>query len=1485
MQLKLILRRDNGTHAQVAVTTDATAVVADLAAALAAGDPERRSQRPADLTLKLEQTAFDTAASGRVLDPGRSVIESGLRSGSTVSLTSSRAAVSTRSRRGRSVAVLRVLTGPDAGREFSLPAGNSTIGTGPTCDVRLTDPGIAAVHAALTIGESVEVSNLAGPTGVKVGGQAMQRAFVGATDELTLANTSIAVLPIARAGSAQTDSAAIEFNRSPRVVTRFGERVFAAPAAPQRPEPTPLPLVSMFLPLLLGLVMFAFTRSLVAVVFIALSPLLMVGTYIDTRLQSSKKHAEAVRRFAAALDVLATELADAQRIERAVRLSEAPALSEVVEAIHRLGPVLWTHRPEQPGFLTLRLGLGDAVSRCRIEFNAGLGGEPEQVKQLTDLRDEFTEIGDVPVVAALRECGALGVCGPRGLVDGVARGLVMQLVGLHSPAELALAAFSSPQARQSWEWLEWLPHAGSVHSPLTGNHLTESANGGIALLSRLEELVKQRRRALPPGTEAPFGAIPDPPDRAQPRIDAGVLPAVVVLVEDTAPIERARLIRLAERGAQVGVHVIWVAIEVTALPAACRTYVLVDNATDGSTVGEVRRGKHHFPVACESMDSATAKQIALLLAPVVDIGAAVEDETDLPQSVSYLSLTGPGPASDAAVIARQWIANNSVTSRNGSSAPADRPATLRALVGSTGAEEFYLDLREQGPHALVGGTTGSGKSEFLQSWVVGMAAAHSPDRVTFLLVDYKGGAAFADCVALPHTVGLVTDLSPHLVRRALTSLRAELRRREHLLNVKHAKDLQALEQAGDPDAPPSLVIVVDEFAALATEVPEFVDGVIDVAARGRSLGLHLILATQRPAGVIRDNLRANTNLRIALRVNDVDDSLDVIEDPLAAHFPPEIPGRAAAKTGPGRLTVFQSAYVGGWSSDTLDRTPIDISEFVFGRRRQWHVDVSGGRSASAAGPTDIARIVATVNTAAKSLSIAAPRRPWLPPLSDIYALESLVAQVRNGELVIGRADAPEIQSQPVGVFDPDRDGNMAILGTGGSGKSTALRTLAISAALAPGDGPVHVYGFDFASGSLALLEPLPHVAAIVDGDDDERIGRVLRRITALMEGRSRSFARVHAATISEYRQMADPAEPRILLLVDGVSAFREAYEHVSQSSHFAMFSQLAADGRMLGIHIVVTADRPNALSTSLASTIQRRLILRLASDDDYILAGVSADVLSSASPPGRGIMDGQEIQVAVLGGDSNVAVQARVVDKLSTLMHDKGFQPPQPVGRLSEHVPLDSMPATTSAGLPTIGITDETLAPIGVRPHGVLMVSGPPHSGRSTALLTLAQAARRHNPAVKLFYVAPGGSALSTLELWDRTAVGIDPAIELANELISSVDGAADTADVMLVIESLAGFGDTEAENELVRVVKSLTEASAFVVGESEVSTWGQAWLLAQPFKSGRRGIILAPSGVETDTLLATPIAAGRKRDFPPGRGVLIDKGKEVWMQVAQPVI
>ena len=310
-----------------------------------------------------------------------------------------------------------------------------------------------------------------------------------------------------------------------------------------------------------------------------------------------------------------------------------------------------------------------------------------------------------------------------------------------------------------------------------------------------------------------------------------------------------------------------------------------------------------------------------------------------------------------------------------------------AVIGQSALGTHSVDLRTDGPHALVGGTTGAGKSELLQAWILGMATANSPQRVTFLLVDYKGGSAFRDCVQLPHTVGMVTDLSPHLVRRALASLSAELHYREHLLARFKAKDLVELERRGEVEAPPSLIIIVDEFAALVQEVPDFVDGVVNIAQRGRSLGIHLILATQRPAGVIKDNLRANTNLRMALRMADTDDSTDVLGTPDAAYFDPGLPGRAMAKSGPGRLVPFQTGYAGGWTSNTPPPPDMLVSTLTFGAPVAWELPAKPkGDEDADLGPTDIQRVVETVEKARVESEIPIPRKPWLPELAEVYDL-------------------------------------------------------------------------------------------------------------------------------------------------------------------------------------------------------------------------------------------------------------------------------------------------------------------------------------------------------------------------------------------------------------------------------------------------------------------------------------------------------------------
>ncbi|WP_285240926.1 FtsK/SpoIIIE domain-containing protein [Pseudarthrobacter sp. MEB009] len=1476
MRIRLTLRRDPAETKDLAVTVDGLATVADIAAVLWAADPDRKgTPAPENLSLRIDEAFVGAGMTGNVLTRSDNLLESGLRPGSVVSL----AQVSTQFQvpgagRGPAAATLRVLSGPDVGREFSLPTGTSYVGRDRDVDVRLTDPMTSKRHARITVGESVEIVDTNSANGLLMDGLAVTRATLNSSDTVTLGDTTLTVVPLGRNQAAVPTSPLVDFNRSPRVVPRFEEPKRVLPAGPKRPEDNPFPYIMLIAPLMMGAVIFAVTRNPLSVLFMLMMPLFIVGHYVDQKMRGRKQQKEGLKHFREAMAAFREDVTELQKVERAVRLQEAPSVSDTVDAIYKLGPLLWTHRPEHAWFLGLRFGLGSAPSRLVLEEPNNNDTEAQYAREIQDSLRQFRVIEGVPVVSQFRTSGALGVAGPRGLVDDVARGVVLQLVGLHSPAEVVLTAITSAQSRERWNWLQWLPHVGSGHSPLAGDHLAAGSAGGASLLARLEDLVEAREAAAKrSGPE-----LRPEVDPAKLEVPAPVLPAVLVIVEDDAPVDRGRLTRLAECGPDAGVHVMWVATDIQALPAACRDFMVVDG-DHGTTTGQVRLGRHTYPVSCESVDAELAGQLARMLSPVVDVGKPVTDDSDLPRAVSYATLIGKDFLDSPQAVADRWTENNSVHA----SAVANRKdnGTLRALVGSKGVEPLYLDLKNEGPHALVGGTTGAGKSEFLQSWVMGMAAAYSPDRVSFLFVDYKGGAAFADCINLPHTVGLVTDLSPHLVRRALTSLRAELHHREQLFNRKKAKDLLAMQREADPEAPPYLVIIVDEFAALASEVPEFVDGVVDVAARGRSLGLHLILATQRPAGVIKDSLRANTNLRVALRMADEDDAADILGVPDAAYFDPAIPGRGAAKTGPGRIQGFQTGYAGGWTTGKPQRPQIDIVEMAFGSGTSWEAPApEKPERQEPAGPNDISRMTANIVRAADSLAIAPPRKPWLDELAQTYDFSLLPNPRTDEQLLLGVADHPSRQDQPTVFYEPDRDGNMAIYGTGGSGKSAALRGIAIAAAVTPRGGPVHVYGIDCGSSGLRMLEELPHVGEILNGDDVERVGRLLRMLRDVADQRSARFAEVRASTIVEYRKLANrPDEKRIFVLVDGMSAFRESYEHSRLSSLWDIFLQLATDGRTLGIHLVVSGDRPSAVPPSLLASIQRRLVLRLSSEDDYLSMDVPRDVLSAASPPGRGLLDGLEVQLAVLGGNSNLAVQAREVHKLSAAMLRQGLAAAPGIEQLPEQVDLDVLPAG-DAEVPVIGVDDETLQPAGITAKGSLLVAGPPGSGRTVALVTLAYALRRANPEIEILYLGSRRSAVAALPVWNRSVVGPDDVADMVEDLTEH--SSANPGKLAIFIEGLTEFTDSIAESGVAQLVTAAIKADQWVVGESESSTWSAAWQLAQPFKSGRRGLLLNPGDIEGDSLLNTSL--GRVGDgFIPGRGFVVGRGKARKIQVALP--
>lgn len=1462
MKLKFSVAGD-GADKDVLVTADAAATVGDVAAEL----QSRLTQQPVQqqVTVKVHGLPTEAHVQPRLIDPNGPIGESSLPSGMRISIADTSELFDAHgNRRGDAAAILRIIEGPDAGQEFGIRSGSTHIGRDAESDIRLSDRFVSKRHIRISVGENVEVIDLGSANGTTVGGERIQRAIVSASDVVMIGDTGFTITPVG--GRQVLTATSIAFNRSPLVQQIFAENEVDAPEPPGQTKGQRFPIIAMAGPVLIAAAMFGVVKatgmqvSPLMFVMLGMSPLLMVGAFFDQRRNARAEEKEALSQFIATVADFRKDLEGFEEQERSSRHLEAPSTADGLSAAEQRTRILWSRRPDRPGFLELRMGIGTVPSRTLIKMPDRRRANPKHWGLLADIQRDFVTIDEVPVVVSLREAGGVGVAGPTDLMNSVSRALIAQIACLHSPSEVAIAAVGSGLSASSWDWLKWLPHVGSAHSPISGESLADSASSAGKLVAELEELSSVRYS-----------------DEKRDK-DNAPLPRVVLVVMDDAPVERSRLVSLAETGPAVGIHIVWCAESVGQIPAACRSFIELDAHGNGES-GQVHLSEIVRPIRCESLDLDVAGHIARRLAPLVDSGAGVEDDSDLPRTVSFLTAAGTEMAASPDAVTERWVANDPTLV--GGPAP-KKGFALRSVVGQGAAgDPFALDLRVHGPHALVGGTTGAGKSEFLQAWVLGLAASQSPRRVTFLFVDYKGGSAFARCTELPHSVGIVTDLDQHLVRRALTSLRAELTYREEVLAHYRAKDIIDLEKR--PDAPqlPSLIIVVDEFAALAQEVPEFVDGVVDVAQRGRSLGLHLILATQRPTGVIKGNLRANTNLRVALRMADQDDSMDVLGDAMSAGFDPAIPGRAAAKTGPGRITVFQSLYVGGSTPDVVPRPSVEAETFGFGAPELLAAPKVENRVEEEELDTDLNRTVDQIIAAAQNLNIPEPRKPWLPVLAPVYDF-ALLPQRTDTELVLGMQDLPHQQTNQLVYFRPDIDGNMAIIGTGGSGKSTILRTLAVAAAGTARGGPCDVYGLDFGSRGLAMIQSMPHVGAVISGSDHERVGRLLRWLRDETESRARRYAQVNAATISEFRAHAgNEDERRILVLLDGLPAFRQEYELGPRSAYYTLFGQLAADGRAVGVHFVVTADRPGAIPASLAATIQQRLILRLSDQNDYGMAGVPADILSGDSPPGRGILDGLEIQVAVIGGSASLPKQAEVTEELSEVLRSRGRTPARAIERLAEDISLTDLPAVRQAKA-VIGVDDEDLKPFAVDPRGAFLVVGPPGSGRTTALATLVQATRRANPSVETYLFGSKRTTLRNLDSWAGVATTDTEVTDLASSLTYQFSSSPNVIR-LLVIEGIDSLASTPAESELDALVKVALENDVFVVGEAEVSALNNAYMLGNTLKSARRGIALQPDDVDGQSVFKQAFPRSNRSEYPPGRGMVVESGRAARVQLAKP--
>ena len=718
MKLKLTLQRPSGPEADIVVITDAAASVGDVAAAIAARDPyvaKVATGPTVPVTLRIMEAGAATQ-----LEPEQTIIETPLASGATVGIVPPDSAPPPRPT--AAAAVLRVIEGQDAGASFPLQLGTHHLGRdAAVSDVTLTDPLVSKRHARIDVfSRSVRLVDLNSANGLEVDGGVVSRIDLEDGATVRVGDTLLqAELVAPGAELAPAPSGPVAFNRSPRVETRYPGREYDAPKMPSDREPQPFPWIVLAVPLVMGIAfMFLMPgRGVQSLIFVAAAPLLMLGTWFTTRSNRRRKERQELALFATRIEHLEEALAAEVDVERTVRKQESPTTAEVTESAMRLGPLLWTRRPEHWQFLSIHLGMGTMESRNVVKLAPEDSGEPKYLEQARAVHDKYRMIADVPVTENLFFSGSLGIAGRQADAADLARSAVVQLTGLHSPAELVVAAIVSNAWTPEFEWLKWLPHTGSPHSPIEASHLANSQATADALLASLEELITSRgtakveargaamidRSALVAGASAGDGAeVATPPPSAT--------PAILLLISDDAPVDRARLVQVAEKAADAGVYPIWVSATVPELPAVARTFVEANEEGDPARVGLVRLGADVTDVVTEPVSREDALRFARRLAPVIDAGALLRDESDLPRTVSMLSLLGSPIAAHPEVAVERWRENDSIHDRSGGPLSKRRAGKLRALVGQSGVDAMHLDLRTQGPHALVGGTTGSGKA-------------------------------------------------------------------------------------------------------------------------------------------------------------------------------------------------------------------------------------------------------------------------------------------------------------------------------------------------------------------------------------------------------------------------------------------------------------------------------------------------------------------------------------------------------------------------------------------------------------------------------------------------------------------------------------------------------------------------------------------------------------------------------------------------------
>ena len=1095
------------------------------------------------------------------------------------------------------------------------------------------------------------------------------------------------------------------FYKSPRFKTRIEEAIVTIDPPPGKEQEDKTPLLYTLGPMLtMGMMSMMMGYNALSGVLNgstdigqAFPSLLMSGAMIMTMLlwpmlqrryqKKQRKEKENLRqsKYMEYIESKRQKIQAEMKIQRQILIDNYLPLSATKDIVYNKKRNLWEREIEQEDFLDLRLGVGSTELKGKISF-------PEEHFSLEDdnLLQEVYKLGaesrtleNVPISISFIRNNISAIIGTATNKKQFLEGLVLQMLTYHSYEDLKIVVLTNEQNASNWEYLKIAPHCWSndKQTRYFATNLDEAKE--ISLI--LEQEFQARKFKDVNGKMEISG------------VDYHRLkPYFVIFTDDYKTLRDLDILKdVCEMEINYGFSLIVISPRLINIPNECKTFISIGDKVSGVFENELVSNKQK-EFAADYDPTLNIYECCKILANI-PIDIAKENRT-LPQGLSFLEMYNVGMVDQLNVLNR-WKQN-------------DPTKSLQAPVGVDKSRElFKLDLHEKahGPHGLIAGMTGSGKSEFIISYVLSMALNYHPYEVSFVLIDYKGGGLAGvfqnkeTGMKLPHLAGTITNLDTVEMNRSLASIQSELRKRQRMFNEARDKldestidiyKYQSLYRKGLVSNPIShLFIISDEFAELKDQRPEFMEQLISTARIGRSLGVHLILATQKPSGVVNDQIWSNSKFRVCLKVQDKSDSMDMIKVPDAASL--KNPGRFYLQVGYNELFAMgQAAWAGAQYYPTEKRKKkVDQSINIVDNVGNYikTLDTKTNEVIIQSKGEEITNIIKYIVDEAKQEQISIPQL-WLDRIPDFVYVDKIkekygISTSKNViNPIIGEYDDPDNQKQNALTLPLSQDGNTIVFGSAGSGKELMLTSIIYSTITTHDSKEVNFYILDFGAETLTMFRGAPHIGEVILSTEAEKITNLFKMIQEILDERKKLFVDYNGS-YDFYINHGGKQIPMIIVIINNVEAFIETY-----SDYEEIIGQLTRDCLKYGIVFIFSTNGPNTVRYRLRQNFRQNLVLQFNDPSDYssVLPGVRKKEPSKVFGRGLISLDGiYEFQTAYPYAEEKMIDYIKVVSKkLSAICDYKARRIPI----LPETVTFDSVNVLIGS-LTTIpvGITKETL--------------------------------------------------------------------------------------------------------------------------------------------------------------------------------------------------